>query len=346
MNPSQTDTPASADTVNPGETLRQAREAQGLPLSVVSLQLNLSERSLWQIEAGDFSSLPGHTFARGYVRAYAKLLGLDPARLVLEFDRYSGTDSTGSQVHALGRIDEPVRLSALGLRLFSFVLLLGLGILGFMFWQEGRVQETPEPFATELDHVEVDGADGTTQIHPLDEPEDMAVSDARIAPTPANPAVAMPDELGGEGAAANPSVEAGDPAAGGDVVPGEGLAETAVESAAEPAAIAAQPEVPEPSLSQASVGDAVVAQASTDAAGTASLELRFSAECWTRVTGADGTVLLNALVPSGMVRVIQGQPPFSLVLGYARGVEVIYNGDVVDLTPYRRGETARLKIGQ
>ena len=66
---------------NSGETLRKAREDKGLTLSAVAQQLNLTERALARIEAGDFSQLPGHTFARGYVRAYAKLLvWIRPAR--------------------------------------------------------------------------------------------------------------------------------------------------------------------------------------------------------------------------------------------------------------------------
>ncbi|MDG6404689.1 hypothetical protein QCD79_33910, partial [Pseudomonas quasicaspiana] len=36
---------------------------------------------------------------------------LDQTALVTQFDQYTGTDSAGSSVHALGRIEEPVRLS-------------------------------------------------------------------------------------------------------------------------------------------------------------------------------------------------------------------------------------------
>lgn len=44
---------------NPGETLRQARESKGWSLASVAQQLNLTARSVAQIEAGDFSQLPG-----------------------------------------------------------------------------------------------------------------------------------------------------------------------------------------------------------------------------------------------------------------------------------------------
>lgn len=72
---------------NPGETLRIAREDKGWPLSAVAQQLNLTERSLARIEAGDFSQLPGHTFARGYVRAYANFP--DPADRASQEEEFS-----------------------------------------------------------------------------------------------------------------------------------------------------------------------------------------------------------------------------------------------------------------
>ena len=85
---------------NPGESLRQAREVKGWSVAEVATQLNLTPQRLAQIEAGAFDKLPGTTFARGYIRAYAKLLEMDQNRLVMEFDQFTGTDATGSSVQA------------------------------------------------------------------------------------------------------------------------------------------------------------------------------------------------------------------------------------------------------
>src|SRR5690606_31182953 len=109
---------------NPGETLRQAREARDWSQAEVAMQLNLTTQRLQQLEAGQFDKLPGHTFARGYLRAYAKLLGLEQGQIVADFDRYTGTDSAGASVHALSRIEEPMRLSQGLLRTASFLLIL------------------------------------------------------------------------------------------------------------------------------------------------------------------------------------------------------------------------------
>ncbi|MGK9546076.1 helix-turn-helix domain-containing protein, partial [Salmonella enterica subsp. enterica] len=92
--------------------------------------------SLSNLETGAFDKLPGHTFARGYIRAYAKLLGMDQAALVREFDLYTGTDANGSNVHSLGRIEEPVRVSHTILRIVSLLLLIAVIGGGFIWWQD------------------------------------------------------------------------------------------------------------------------------------------------------------------------------------------------------------------
>lgn len=126
----------AANRVNPGETLRQARESNGWSLAEVALKLNLTVNSLSNLEAGAFDKLPGHTFARGYIRAYAKLLGMDQTVLVQQFDQSTGTDSQGSNVHSLGRIEEPVRVSHTILRVVSLLLLIAVIGGGFVWWQD------------------------------------------------------------------------------------------------------------------------------------------------------------------------------------------------------------------
>lgn len=172
----------AANRVNPGETLRQARESNGWSLEEVALKLNLTTTSLGNLENGAFDKLPGHTFARGYIRAYAKLLGTDQAILVQQFDQFTGTDSQGSNVHGLGRIEEPVRVSHTILRIVSLLLLIAVIGGGFIWWQDQTSLRSKDLISNALEHVEVESADGTTQIHPLDEPEDQAVVQGQAAP--------------------------------------------------------------------------------------------------------------------------------------------------------------------
>lgn len=318
---------------NPGETLRKARENKDWSVAEVAAQLNLTTQRLSQLEAGAFDQLPGHTFARGYVRAYAKLLGMDQSLVVQEFDQYTGTDATGSSVHGLGRIEEPVRLSQSVLRLVSFVLLLVLAGIGFLWWQDQSAGRSGESAEVSLEHVEVESADGTTQIHPLDEPEDQAVADAQsegesglaeVSPElAAQPEAELPGAVATPPAAISPLVVPSAPVAAVTPVP-----VTPVTPVAPPAPAAA---TPAPAV--AAVGEGLVA-------------LEFSANCWIQLTDASGKVLVSGLKRTGEKLELSGKAPLELRLGYARGAQVRYNGQLVDVAPFTSGETARLKLGQ
>lgn len=316
---------------NPGESLRKARESRGWTIAEVAAQLNLTPQRLSQIELGAFDKLPGHTFARGYVRAYAKLLDIDQNRLVLEFDQFTGSDAAGSSVHSLGRIEEPMSYSQRVLRLVSFVLLLALAGVGFYWWQEQAELSGKDSAVTSIEQVEVEGADGTTQIHQFDELEDQAVLAAQGDSELLAPVLPEAGEISGGQPEAAPQAE--------EAMPAAPVAQPAVTAneATELVAAAEQPVVVAP--------QAAVAQPAPVAAGEARVSVTYSADCWTQLTDATGKVLFSALKRKGDTLELAGKPPFELRLGYARGAQVSYNGAAVDVSPFVSGETARLKLG-
>ena len=341
----------SMPRVNPGESLRDAREALGMTLADTAAQLNLTVARLQQLEAGEFDKLPGHTFARGYVRSYARLLGLDPNRIVLEFDQFTGTDAEGSQVQALGRIDEPARASQTLLRLLGVVLLLGLAAVGFYWWQE-RSSAPLDSLAVQPAHIEVEGADGTLQLHPMIELEDEAASMASEALPQTLPVLPEGEALA-EGASA---VAAVDPLnAAVPVTPTRSapvaLAAPSVQSASQPAAEAlpgAAPAVAAPvAAAQVAPAQAPQAEAAQPVGpGQGVVEVSFSDTCWVQVTEAGGRILLGGLKRKGeSVRVV-GKAPLELRLGVARAASVSFNGAPVDIAPYTSNETARVNLGQ
>ncbi|MFZ2318296.1 MAG: RodZ family helix-turn-helix domain-containing protein [Pseudomonas sp.] len=326
---------------NPGETLRKARESKNLAQADVAQQLNLTLRALTQVEAGAFDKLPGHTFARGYIRAYAKLLELDQDRLVADFDAYTGTDSAGSSVHALGRIEEPTHLAQSLLRFVSVGLLLGLLAVSFFWWQEQSTRKDSDAAVSRaLEHVEVESADGTTEIHPLDEPEDQAVADGQALIV--EPASEIAPELAAQTATTAPAADTATSASQ--------PAPVAESAAAAVAPVAAVPVAPV-SAALPSVTPVVEAPVSAPApvqaaAGQALVKIQFTANCWTQLTDANGKVLFSALKRAGESLELAGKPPLELRLGFARGAQVSYNGQAVDVAPYTSGETARMKLGQ
>ncbi|HDS1788892.1 DUF4115 domain-containing protein [Pseudomonas putida] len=332
---------AVAPGQNPGELLRLAREKRDWSQAEVARKLNLTVSSLNHVETGAFDKLPGHTFARGYIRAYAKLMDLDQAALVDAFDRYTGTHAKGSDVHSLGRIEEPVRLSHNILRGVSLLLLVAVVGGGFFWWQDQGSLRGKDLAKIALEHVEVESADGTTQIHPLDEPEDQAVSAGQQAES-------SPLALE-QGAAEQPAAAEQAPVSSEATI------------AAAPAPAQQAPVQPAPAASPAPVTPPVQATAAPAPApapavaatepaavpaGSAKVAIQFTADCWTQVSDGNGKVLFSAIKRKGDNLELTGKPPFAVRLGFARGAQVSYNGQAVDVAPFTSGETARLKLGQ
>ena len=316
----------AANRVNPGDTLRQARESNGWSLAEVALKLNLTTTSLGNLETGAFDKLPGHTFARGYIRAYAKLLGIDQTLLVQQFDQFTGTDSQGSNVHGLGRIEEPVRVSHTILRIVSLLLLIAVIGGGFVWWQDQTSQRSKDLTSNAMEHVEVESADGTTQIHPLDEPEDQAVVESQAAPQ-APLATEQPTA---------PAAAAAVPAASTPAAP---VAQVHTPAAAVQAPASTAPAAPTAPAMSPPTTPALIA-------GDGRVQVTFVSDCWTQLTDGNGKVLFSGLKRKGDTLDQGGKPPLTLRLGFARGAQVAYNGQPVDVAPFTSGETARLKLGQ
>jgi len=69
-------------TRTPGALLCAAREEAGLTLADVAARSRVPAASLAAIESDDYAALPAVTYARGFLRLYAREVGLDPERIV------------------------------------------------------------------------------------------------------------------------------------------------------------------------------------------------------------------------------------------------------------------------
>jgi len=109
------------------------------------------------------------------------------------------------------------------------------------------------------------------------------------------------------------------------------------------AAPAAAPAAAAPAAAAAEV-PAAAARAPAARADARRIVLQFDEESWVEVRDATGRTLLAQLMTGGSKRVIDGKPPFALVIGNAQHVRVIYEDQPFDLKPYIRVEVARFTL--
>lgn len=80
------------DPISLGEVLRTAREAKKLDIDDICSYLRISRRQVVALENNDFSALPEATITRGFIRNYARMLGVEPEPLLESYRQYSATD--------------------------------------------------------------------------------------------------------------------------------------------------------------------------------------------------------------------------------------------------------------
>ncbi len=84
-----------------GEKLRQAREARGISISEVAEQTRISSHYLSSIENDDYKTLPGGIFNKGFVKSYAKYVGLDENEVLQDYSKVVAETEDEDIEHAL-----------------------------------------------------------------------------------------------------------------------------------------------------------------------------------------------------------------------------------------------------
>ncbi len=312
----------------PGARLRAGREAAGLKLADVALELRLSVDTIDALEHGAADKLPAPIFVRGYVRNYAVLVGLPPQELVEAYN------SSVGGVQNQGLRAGPMQQQLVGARRRNYLVWLLVLVVavaaGWWFQQRtasppGRTSITGQTSAQNTDQAQAPPAAASSagepnqgEIPPAVQPGQSMQPGSSAAETPAaiddnmppqaEPVVPPPDDVG---------------------PPGEDTA--AVPTPSEPASpTAAAPPPAAPQSSEAVAGD--------------TLTLAFTDRSWVEVRDAAGQRLLYRLANAGETRTVQGKPPFRLVLGNAPAVRVELNGKPVDVASHTKGRTARFSV--
>ena len=299
-----------------GITLAAAREEQQRSLESVAADLHLQPEVVRAIENGDEAKVPAPTFLRGYVRSYARLLGLDDTSLT-------------AQLPLLNEY-RPVPLKRVGMRrsgvslprmkwLVWILLLAALAVMiiyGVPAVERLWSQRSSEPVSDQL------------QLPLAGSEESPESAETVLLPAP--------DELPvGE----EPVISAEVPETVQSVVGG---------------ALVGQPESDEEKQSEPKQTISVEAEADKEkspesrkpapqAAGPAVIQMRFIEDSWVEME-ANGRKLVVGVQPAGSERTVRAEPPIQILLGNAPGVEITYRGEAVDITSHQRGKVARLTL--
>ncbi|WP_454710910.1 helix-turn-helix domain-containing protein [Cupriavidus nantongensis] len=288
-----------------GAALAREREAQRLSVEDVSARLKVAASKLRAIEAADLQALPDVTFAKGVMRAYARMLHVDIDPLLARFQPRAVAQVAEIARQREGGInaafDDRNRFRSGGnggrwiwLALVAVVVAAGIwfGLDHIRAWIDAR-SSTAETVAAEVpaaDHASTEAGIVTATLPPV-----MAASDS--------------------------------PAPSAETVPA-----SAVVAPAAPAAIAAP-------------ASATVPTSAAAASADGELQIRFAADTWFEIRDNSGKIVLGGTARAGQTMAGGGTPPYRVVIGNVKGVESLTrNGTPVDLKAANRNNVARLTL--
>ena len=132
-----------------GAVLTERREERGLTLQQAANATRIRIEQLRALEAGDPERIPAQVYARGYLRTYARYLGLDPEPLLAELQTAPG--DVGRSL-GVGRIQGRPRLVLNGPAAAAAGLLLLATAFGLYAWRQIDSEQrlgapTPSPVA-------------------------------------------------------------------------------------------------------------------------------------------------------------------------------------------------------
>lgn len=315
----------------PGLELQRIREEKGLSVDTVADQLRLDKRLIQAIENDDYDPFPATTYVRGYIRGYAKYLGVDSTALIRAFDQRAGD---GPQLAPFVSRPQPqTKSNDKHMQMITYaiiaVLVVSLG-LWWKNWQvdpdpvETVVQETEEPPASAEEEALTSLQDGSlnTSLEPLPSlnPAGGDYPDKQSAD--------IEHEFGVVNFSESPEV-------------GQTQIRTESDMAAQAVGIEVTPAPEEaPPLPD-------IATFEADQQKGSGIVVELKGVSWIQITDANNIRAYSGLAGPDEKINVNGEPPFRVVIGQTGAVsKVVYADRVIDLVPLTRAAVARFFVDQ
>ncbi|EJC1209347.1 cytoskeleton protein RodZ [Vibrio parahaemolyticus] len=302
-------------SIEAGTLLKNKRESLGMTQKQVADRLRLRVSVIEDIENNRFESQQVATFTRGYLRSYAKFVGLDEKVVLVALEQTADVKPKEQEIEmqSFSRKTKHEKHNSRIMLLTWVIAIVIIGISAAWWWQNQQENSLAQVVAEANVETSQPSADEIADI-------DLMTEEELIASTPAELA-----------ASNNTASESSINAAQTDkVVPAE-TEESTTEATQEPVAvIEAAEEVQEASP--------VVPE------GMTLLTMKFKADCWIQVKDTNGKTLVSGTQKPGQDVELTGKAPFKVILGAPEGVTMTFASEPVDLSGYTSGKVARFTL--
>jgi len=159
-----------------GEFLRGERQARGISLQQISADTRISMKMLQAIEEGDGEQLPAPVLIKGFLRAYAQRIGLDPEDVIVEYQDL--IEEVGARQEAIEKFHQRLHPKSSKKKFFALFLALGLLAGLALLWSHASyVRRQPKTPAEGKSSLSVEVGQKTTRADLASEPNEKQPSE-------------------------------------------------------------------------------------------------------------------------------------------------------------------------
>ena len=316
----------STEPLSVGKTLRAAREQMGLSVNDVANRIKFAPRQIESLEADDYERLPEAAFVRGFVRSYARLLELDPAKLIAGLPSSHAKDASTTQEIKSVEIPMPTELSARrhNIALLAVGLVIALSVAIFERLNDSAPEVTETVVKSNVQTIELPNVTA----------ENASAQASGLAEAPASAPQAMARSVA---VPAPKQAIIQQPAA-----PQQPAPQAAVRTT--PAPVQVQAQKPAPAVTAAAVpADKPAVGAETNGVVHA-LRLEFDADSWVEVKDGSDKILTSRVHTAGSLVRVTGKAPLTVTIGNARVVRLFDNGKQINLERYTTADVAHVTL--
>lgn len=318
------------EVVTPGVLLQEARISLQLTRADIAKRLNLKDALIEDIERNEFDDMPSIIFARGYLKAYAKLVHVSQSDVLEAFEYLSSAEQQQLKMQSFSHGSSQRALDK-WLKLFSYLVLVVIIVMAVVWWLQ---RNPPTPPVTTADNTAVFVQDLATQMD-------------------SKPVVQVPDQTNGQtDEKADEQINEQAPVTTINNVVSD-LDSSAVGGASAGIvtadAMGNAQDKPEQERNNQSEQLASSTAAPTELANAVEgdlthLELRFSDDCWINIADANGERIAIGTKIKGHVTSVNGLAPFTIKLGKPGAVSIWLDGVKKDIPYYPKGSIANFEL--
>jgi cytoskeleton protein RodZ len=322
-----------------GQQLMLAREKAGMSIDEAARALNLKEEIVEAIEDSALDRLPPVTFVQGYIRSYARMLGLSEEKILSEFEE-EVPHELETELHPRPPSPDGANSQTPIIKLISVLIIVLAALVLFYAVYSYYIERTER--IEQSSHAVDDGSMQFPPEAPLIEPQ-AGIAEDESPIVAAQPASAEDEEIRAEQVVdAGLSVQSEEELQSEQAaISAEAEAEAEAEAVAE---IVAEGEA-DVVASDVNIEEIMPAAKPQPITGGDVLTVNADQESWAEIVDANDIQLFYGMIRPGRELVLTGQAPFDVFLGNAPVVKLSMNSIDIDMTKYiRSNNIAQFKV--